>query len=105
MKLIERKRYLDELIAKKENGSIKIITGIRRCGKSFLLFEIYYNYLRSLGIDEGHIITLALDDDANREYRDPDNLSEYLRSKITDKENMYYILLEKFSLLWFSLGT
>lgn len=95
MKLIERKRYLDELIAKKENGSIKIITGIRRCGKSFLLFEIYYNYLRSLGIDEEHIITLALDDDANREYRDPDNLSEYLRSKIIDKENMYYILLDE----------
>ena len=95
MKLIERKRYLDELIAKKENGSIKIITGIRRCGKSFLLFEIYYNYLRSLGIDEEHIITLALDDDANREYRDPDMLSEYLRSKITDKENMYYILLDE----------
>ena len=95
MKLIERKRYLDELIAKKENGSIKIITGIRRCGKSFLLFEIYYNYLRSLGIDEEHIITLALDDDANREYREPDKLSEYLRSKITDKENMYYILLDE----------
>lgn len=81
MKLIERKRYLDELIAKKENGSIKIITGIRRCGKSFLLFEIYYNYLRSIGVDEKHIITLALDDEANREYREPDKLSEYLRSK------------------------
>lgn len=95
MKLIERKRYLDELIAKKENGSIKVITGIRRCGKSFLLFEIYCNYLRSLGIDEEHIITLALDDDANREYRDPDKLSEYLRSKITDKEKMFYIILDE----------
>lgn len=95
MKLIERKKYLDELIAKKENGSIKIITGIRRCGKSFLLFEIYYNYLLSTGVGEEHIITLALDDDANRKYRDPDKLSEYLRSKITDKKNMYYILLDE----------
>lgn len=95
MKLIERKKYLNELIAKKENGSIKIITGIRRCGKSFLLFEIYYNYLLSIGIPEEHIITLALDDDANRKYRNPDNLSEYLRSKITDKENMHYILLNE----------
>lgn len=95
MKLIERKKYLNELIAKKENGSIKIITGIRRCGKSFLLFEIYYNYLLSIGVDEKHIITLALDDDANREYRNPDKLSEYLRSRITDKENMYYILLDE----------
>lgn len=95
MKLIERKRYLDELIAKKENGSIKIITGIRRCGKSFLLFEIYYNYLCSIGVDDEHIITLALDDEANREYREPDKLSEYLRSKITDKESMYYILLDE----------
>lgn len=95
MKLIERERYLNELIAKKENGLIKIITGIRRCGKSFLLFEIYYNYLLSIGVKEEHIIVLALDDDANREYRDPDKLSEYLRSKITDKENMYYILLDE----------
>ncbi len=95
MKVIERKKYLDELIAKKENGSIKIITGIRRCGKSFLLFEIYYDYLCSLGIDKDHIITLALDDDANREYRDPDKLSEYLRSKVTDKEKTYYILLDE----------
>ncbi|MBR2957339.1 MAG: ATP-binding protein [Clostridia bacterium] len=95
MKTIERKRYLDELIAKKENGSVKIITGIRRCGKSFLLFEIYYNYLLSIGVDEEHIITLALDDDANREYRDPDKLSAFLHGKITDKENMYYILLDE----------
>lgn len=95
MKLIARKKYLDELIAKKENGSVKVITGIRRCGKSFLLFEIYYNYLLSLGVQEDHIIMLALDDDANREYRNPDKLSEYLRGRIADKENMYYILLDE----------
>lgn len=95
MKLIERKKYLDELILKKENGSIKVITGIRRCGKSFLLFEIYYNYLLSIGVEEDHIITLALDDDANREYRNPDKLSEYLRSKITNKTEMFYILLDE----------
>ena len=95
MKLIERKKYLDELIAKKENGSIKVITGIRRCGKSFLLFNIYYNYLISLGIDDEHIITLALDDDRNRRYRDPDILSEFLHSRTSQKNEMYYILLDE----------
>ena len=63
--MIERKKYLERLIAKKENGRIKVITGIRRCGKSYLLFEIYGQYLRSIGVEEDHIIELALDNDEN----------------------------------------
>ena len=60
--MIERKQYLNQLISKKENGMIKVITGIRRCGKSYLLFEIYHKYLNSIGIDDNHIIELALEE-------------------------------------------
>ena len=90
MKLIKRDLYLKQLINRKENGLVKIITGIRRCGKSFLLFKIFRNYLLEFGIKEDNIITLALDDDLNREYRNPDKLSEYLYSKITNKNEMFY---------------
>jgi predicted AAA+ superfamily ATPase len=93
--MIERKRYLDKLIRKKENGMVKVITGIRRCGKSYLLFEIYHRYLNSIGVDEGHIIELALDDDENIRYRNPLELGKYIRSLITDKDRMYYIFLDE----------
>lgn len=79
--LIERKQYLDELIKKKNNGRIKIITGIRRCGKSYLLFEIYKNYLLKNGISENQIIEMALDDIENIQYRDPFKLNEYIKVK------------------------
>ena len=69
--IIERKQYLDELIKKKDNGRIKIITGIRRCGKSYLLFELYKNYLLKNSIAENQIIEIALDDIENSGYRDP----------------------------------
>lgn len=95
MKLIERNLYLNQLINRKENGLIKIITGIRRCGKSFLLFKIFYNHLLECGIKEENIITLALDDDLNCEYRNPDKLSEFLHSRITNKTEMFYILLDE----------
>jgi hypothetical protein len=95
MKEIQRDLYLQKLIARKENGLIKIITGIRRCGKSYLLFNIYRDYLLSLGVDEKHIIALNLDDDRNRQYRNPDNLSDYLYSKITNDKEMFYILLDE----------
>ena len=78
--MIERKRYLDKLIRKKENGLIKVITGIRRCGKSFLLFNIYHSYLNSIGVKDEQIIELALDDDANIMYRNPLELGKYIRS-------------------------
>ena len=94
MPTIQRKRYLDKLISKKENGLIKVVTGIRRCGKSFLLFELFRDYLLESGINEEQIIELALDDDKNIKYRDPDLLSEYIRSRITNGD-MYYILIDE----------
>ena len=75
MKVINRDLYLNQIIDRKENGLIKIITGIRRCGKSYLLFNLYYNYLLENGVSEDHIIKVALDDDDNKELRDPDRLS------------------------------
>lgn len=93
--IIDRKLYLDQLINKKQNGLIKIITGIRRCGKSFLLFNLFYNHLIKSGVKESNIISLILDDDKNRKYRDPDNLSEYLYSRIKNKKEMYFILLDE----------
>lgn len=92
--MIIRNDYLQKLIDRMNNGMIKIITGIRRCGKSYLLFEIFYNYLLQNGVDKSHIITLQLDDRLNIKYRDPDNLCEYIHNKIIDNEN-YYILLDE----------
>ena len=63
--MIERKKHLERLIARKENGIVKVITGIQRCERSYLLFNIYRNYLRSIGVEDGQIICLALDDDEN----------------------------------------
>ena len=93
--MIARQRYLDKLIRKKENGLVKVITGIRRCGKSFLLFEIYHNYLNSIGVDDGHIIELALDDDQNMRYRHPLELSRYIRELICDDGKMNYVFLDE----------
>ena len=95
MKVINRDLYLNQIIDRKENGLIKIITGIRRCGKSYLLFNLYYNYLLENGVSEDHIIKVALDDDDNKELRDPDRLSEFLHGKVSDDKNMYYILLDE----------
>ncbi len=92
--LIERKQYLDELIKKKDNGRIKIITGIRRCGKSYLLFELYKNYLLKNSIAENQIIEMALDDIENSQYRDPFKLNEYIKSKIT-ADKWYYIFIDE----------
>ena len=92
--IIRRDSYLNRLIEKKENGLIKVITGIRRCGKSYLLFNLFYDYLVESGVKEEQIITVALDDDIFVQYRDPDELSKYLRSKIVNKEQ-YYILIDE----------
>lgn len=91
---IKRQQYLDQLIASQRNGLIKIITGIRRCGKSYLLFKLFYEYLNSQGISDDHIIEVALDDRTNKELRDPDNLLKYIKEQITDK-NLYYIMLDE----------
>lgn len=74
---------------------IKIITGMRRCGKSYLLFNIFYNYLLDTGVKPKNIITLSLDEDDNREYRNPDKLSSFLRSRISNNTDMHYIFLDE----------
>ena len=92
--VIKRDSYLNRIINKKENGLIKVITGIRRCGKSYLLFNLFYDYLIESGVKEEQIITIALDDDTNVQYRDSDELSKYVRSRIVNKD-MYYILIDE----------
>ena len=94
MKEIKRDLYLKKLIDRKENDLIKIITGIRRCGKSYLLDPIFKRYLTENGVGEEHIIKLELDSIENKEYRNPNKLYEYVMQKITD-DRMYYILLDE----------
>lgn len=91
---IKRDYYLKKLISKKHNGLIKIVTGIRRCGKSYLIDPIFKNHLLDEGIKEDHIIKLELDSIENEEYCDPHKLYEYVMSKINDSD-MYYILLDE----------
>lgn len=93
--MIQRDRYLQKLINRKDNGVVKVITGIRRCGKSYLLFNIYHQYLNSIGIDDDHIIELALDDDQNIRYRNPLELGEHIRNLIVDKDKMYYVFIDE----------
>lgn len=92
---IERPTYLAKLIQKRENGLIKVITGIRRCGKSYLLFDIYRDYLIADGIDESQIIGLALDEVINAKYRNPLELDKYIRGQIVDKSKMHYVFLDE----------
>ena len=94
MKIIERPNYLDKLIRRRENGMIKVITGIRRCGKSFLLDPIFKNYLINSGIKENHIIKVDLETIENEKYLDPHELNEYIKSKIVDKDT-HYILIDE----------
>ena len=97
-KIIERTEYLKMLINRKNNGLIKIITGIRRCGKSFLLDPIFKNYLLASGTSEDHIIKLSLDDINNEQYLDAHALNEYILSQIVDNDN-YYILLDEIQMV------
>ena len=92
--IIKHDEYLSRIIDRKENGLIKVIPGIRRCGKSFLLFNLFYDYLIESGVKEEQIITIALDDDTFVKYRDPDELSKYIRGKIVNSD-MYYILIDE----------
>ena len=93
--MIERKKYLDKLISRKQNGLVKVITGIRRCGKSYLLFNIYKEYLKSIGVEDECIICLALDDDENIRYRNPLELGKHIRSLTTDESKDYYVFLDE----------
>lgn len=96
---IQRQNYLNKLINKKGNGLIKVVTGVRRCGKSYLLFNLFHEHLLDEGVDEGHIIEIALDDRRNIELRNPDNMLKFIDSRIADKE-MYYIILDEVQLLY-----
>lgn len=98
MKIISRQTYLDQLIAGRHNGLIKIITGIRRCGKSYLLFKLFHEYLLSQGVAEDHIIGIALDDLLNEDYRNPRTLLTYIRGRMTDND-LYYILLDEVQMM------
>ena len=91
-------RVLNKLISKKHNGLIKVVTGMRRCGKSYLLFNLFKEYLVNEGVNENHIIEIAFDSFENRKYRDPEVLFPYLMEKIADKE-MYYVLLDEVQML------
>lgn len=95
---IKRDYYLNKLIEAKEDGLVKIVTGIRRCGKSYLLNTLFYNYLLQNNIKEDHIIRVALDDSDNEELLIPKNLSKYIKEKIIDKD-IYYIILDEIQLV------
>lgn len=109
---INRDFYLNKLISRKNNGLIKVITGIRRCGKSYLLNTIFFNYLINNGVDESHIIRFAFDSaddlyligesliqmEKEKRRTDPEKFMAYIRSKITDS-GMYYLLLDEVQML------
>ncbi len=90
-----RKQYLDQLIRKKDNGRIKVITGLRRSGKSYLLFTLYRQYLLDSGVEEDHIIGLALDEIDNAKYRNPFELNKIVKERITDKNKRYYVFIDE----------
>lgn len=95
---IKRDYYLNKLITKKHNGLIKVITGIRRCGKSYLLFTLFKNHLTKSGVADDHIIEIPFDSFENKKYRDPKILYPYVKEQIAD-DGMYYILLDEVQLL------
>ena len=92
---ISRDKYLNDLIARKGNGAIKVVTGVRRCGKTFLVFNLFVRHLLNSGVDGKHIIQVALDDNVNASLRNPDALYEYLESRIGNDKQTYYVLLDE----------
>ena len=93
--VIRRDRYLERLISKQNNATIKVITGIRRCGKSYLLFNLFYDHLLASGIPEDNIICIALDDVENEAYRDPYRLYSYIKERVQDNREQYYVLIDE----------
>lgn len=96
--IIKRDIYLNRLISRKHNGLIKVVTGIRRCGKSYLLFNLFKDHLLTEGVDQQHIIEIAFDSFENKRFREPDVLYPYLKEQMKD-EGMYYVLLDEVQLL------
>lgn len=97
--IIQRKKYLDMLISGEGNGLVKIVTGIRRCGKSFLLFRLFHDYLIKKGVQENHIIELSLDDYRNKKLRNPDLLLDYIDSHIQNDAGVHYVILDEVQLV------
>ena len=95
---IKRDFHLKKLISSRHNGMIKIVTGIRRCGKSYLLFKLFRDYLKNEGVRDDHIIMVDLEDRRNMELRDPDRLLKYIDDQMKDSD-MYYILLDEIQLV------
>jgi predicted AAA+ superfamily ATPase len=92
---IARQSYIDRLEERRENGSIKIITGIRRCGKTYLLFDLYVNRLMDTGVPDGRIIRIALDEDENAALRDPGRLGRYIESRLGGVADMHYVMIDE----------
>ena len=92
---IQRDFYIEELKTRQHNGLVKIITGLRRCGKTFLLFTIFKEYLLGQGVTEDQIIEVSLDTDIHASLRDPDLLSEHIRSKIVSQTTQYYLFIDE----------
>ena len=95
---IKRDLYLQQLIDRQHNGMIKVVTGVRRCGKSYLVFNLFSNYLKSNGVDDKHIIKVNLENRRNKKLRNPDTLLEYIDAQLIDQD-MYYILLDEVQLV------
>lgn len=95
---IKRDKYLNDIINCMHNGMIKVVTGIRRSGKSYLLFKIFREYLRKQGVDDAHVIAIELDQRKNRKYRDPDVILDYIESLVVD-DGQYYVLLDEVQML------
>lgn len=96
--VIERNFYLEKLCRKQHNGMVKIVTGVRRCGKTYLLFNLFRKHLLDSGVNESHIVTLRLDDFENSEYRDPSALYRYVKAQLADSQP-YYVLLDEIQLV------
>lgn len=95
---IRRDRYLERLIAHKGNGRVKIVTGIRRCGKSYLLFQLFKRHLIETGVRQNHIIEIQLEDRSNKELRDPDACLTFIKKQIKDQKP-YYLLIDEVQLM------
>ncbi len=95
---IKRDQYLQQLIDRQHNGMIKVVTGVRRCGKSYLVFNLFNNYLKSNGVDDKHIIKVNLENRRNKKLRNPDALLEYIDAQFVNQD-MYYILLDEVQLV------
>ena len=90
-----RKQYMDQLIRKRDNGRVKVITGLRRSGKSYLLFTLYRKYLLGSGIGEDQIVGFALDEIHNAKYRNPFELDKAVRERMPDKNKRYYVIIDE----------